>query len=383
MSDSKTFKRRKVFLSEALRKNKFFSGAASFVLSVCVFVIRRIFLMKKADNEKVAVIVMRKLGDAVFTIPAIKALRKHCKENMVLICFEETKPIYKIVFEDLDIITAGHDAFYFSDRLPKKSLIKTVAGLDAGVVIDLTGVITSAAMLLFTRAKKIIGSNEDYFYPLYTKFIPAKKYSHLTEGYLEVVRNFLAYPEAEPDEEPEPELSSLGIILIHPFAGWRAKEWNLDKYISLAAELNEEYDCRIIAPSGTISQEVSGELIKNNLKYTLTTTVEELISEIKKSSLFISNDSGPLHIAALLGKPTFTIFGPTDPSMHIPLGKNHRYVRKEITCSPKPGEKFCFTNAGRNGCPSFECMNQLSFDEVLGSVERFVASLGLTKKISK
>jgi heptosyltransferase-2 len=78
----------------------------------------------------------------------------------------------------------------------------------------------------------------------------------------------------------------------------------------------------------------------------------------------ISNDSGPLYIASLMGKPTFTIYGPTNPLFHLPLGSKHNYIRHLISCSPAETEKYCFTNAGRDGCPSFECMNQLKVDEV-------------------
>jgi ADP-heptose:LPS heptosyltransferase len=87
-----------------------------------------------------------------------------------------------------------------------------------------------------------------------------------------------------------------------------------------------------------------------------------------------------LQIAALLGKATFTIYGPTNPEFHLPFGKYHAYVQKNISCSPKKNEKFCFTDAGRDGCPSFECMNLLSVEEVIPRVMDFISRLNIKKK---
>ena len=112
-----------------------------------------------------------------------------------------------------------------------------------------------------------------------------------------------------------------------------------------------------------------------------TKNIDDLISIIAGSSIFISNDSGPLQIAALLGKPTFTIYGPTNPEYHLPFGNHHRFIQKIIECSPPKGEKFCFTNAGRDGCPSFECMNLLSVEEVLPQVMDFISSHNIEPKI--
>ena len=101
-------------------------------------------------------------------------------------------------------------------------------------------------------------------------------------------------------------------------------------------------------------------------------------------NLIISNDSGPLYLANLLGKPTFTIYGPTNPEYSIPFGKNHDYIQKKIECSPEKNKQYCFTNAGRKGCPSFECMNKLTIDEVLKKLNEFLSRIEMypTEKIT-
>jgi len=59
----------------------------------------------------------------------------------------------------------------------------------------------------------------------------------------------------------------------------------------------------------------------------------------------------------------------------MPQGANHKFIRHMIKCSPKENERLCFTNGGRNGCPSFDCLNYLQVDDVFESVRLFVTDL--------
>ena len=96
-------------------------------------------------------------------------------------------------------------------------------------------------------------------------------------------------------------------------------------------------------------------------------------------SLLISNDSGPIYIANILNKPTFTIYGPTNPEFSLPYGKYHRMIQKKINCTPEPGKQYCYTKAGLY-CPAYECMNQLRFEEVKDSVLKFISEIGIKTK---
>ena len=113
------------------------------------------------------------------------------------------------------------------------------------------------------------------------------------------------------------------------------------------------------------------------ISLTITDTVEDMIQKIKECSLFISNDSGPVYIASLLGRPTFTIYGPTNPEYSFPFGENHRFIWKQLKCSAE-NDKFCFTLGGIN-CPSNECMILLTEEDVLESIENFLEELGVDK----
>jgi ADP-heptose:LPS heptosyltransferase len=92
-----------------------------------------------------------------------------------------------------------------------------------------------------------------------------------------------------------------------------------------------------------------------------------VIEEIRKHSDIICNDSGPSHLAELLGKRTFTLFGPANPAVHKKHNHLNYIIREIISCSPAGNEKLCFANGGRD-CPSNVCMQRISVDKTYESI---------------
>jgi ADP-heptose:LPS heptosyltransferase len=91
-------------------------------------------------------------------------------------------------------------------------------------------------------------------------------------------------------------------------------------------------------------------------------TVGEVSETIRKASVYIGNDSGITHLSALLGVPTVSIFGPTDPEIWRPLGRRVKVVRPDVSCSP------C-TEEMRNACPRPRCIESVSLDDVKRAAE--------------
>jgi len=77
----------------------------------------------------------------------------------------------------------------------------------------------------------------------------------------------------------------------------------------------------------------------------------------------------------LLGKPTFTIYGPTNPKFSLPFGERHQFYQKILPCSADK-EMVCFTLGGIN-CPSYECLNLISVDEIENAAIKFISELGI------
>ncbi len=161
----------------------------------------------------------------------------------------------------------------------------------------------------------------------------------------------------------------LGKILIHPLAAWREKEWNLNNFIKLALKLNKEYTVSFITPAGKLYDDVLREIMTDGIEVIKTRSLDELIKSIKECSLFIGNDSGPLNIANFLGKPTFTIYGATNPD-YITTSQEHQiFIQKKLHCSASRNEKFCLVGGAAFSCSGIQCMNLMSSDEVYNQLK--------------
>lgn len=334
-----------------------------------LFKIFKYFKLKRKNSEQIAVVLLHRLGDSVFTLPAIKQLLKHYPKNLTLICFIETSPIYKIALKTINFIELDSDDFYFSRRIANGKARKKLRELNPSIIYDLTGTSASASLIFNCPSKEIIGLNEPYYKSIYTGYVRVRTEPHITENYLDVVR--MIFPEdSDSDIKSNPDYSG-DYILIHPFAGVGSKEWSLFKYIDLAESLNKVSKCIIVAQPNKISIDVKEEIRNKNIDLVVTESTIELIDIIKDCFLFIGNDSGPVHIANLLGKPTYTIYGPTNPDFHKPLTGINEFVIKDMECSPKHNNKMCITFGGVY-CPSFECMHNLRLSGVKKQIFQYL-----------
>jgi len=80
---------------------------------------------------------------------------------------------------------------------------------------------------------------------------------------------------------------------------------------------------------------------------------------IERLNLYITCDSGPMHIAAAVRTPTIALFGPTSPTRHRPYGKEHVVIQKHVECNP------CYERI----CSRYhECMNAIAVDDVIAAL---------------
>ena len=367
-------------ITKSINQHKGFSSLVNFFIKSFLYVIRVVNRTFAYKNGNVVIISLHRLGDTVFTIPAIREIKKYCNDKkIIIVCYPEVVPIYKLKFSDLTYCTIDHDKFYFHNRIASALARKIFKSQNPKIIFDLTGVMTSATLIFNSRAKEIIGMNREQFKTIYDFYSPIRKTPHLTDRYLDAVS--VKIPNIIRDEIKNfpTVINREGKIIIHPFGGWKAKEWNLNKFINLALTLNNDYEVCLISPEQEISTDIIKSLSEEKINIIQTGSIDELIEEIQQCSVFIGNDSGPLYIASLLGKPTFTIYGPTNFEFSKPLGEHHSYINKSIKCSPAKDEQYCFTVGGQSGCPAFQCMNLLKFEEVHNSIFPFIQKYCKTK----
>ena len=159
------------------------------------------------------------------------------------------------------------------------------------------------------------------------------------------------------------------VVGINPGASYgNAKRWYPEKFSEVAIELSSQYEILIFGGPDEvdIALDIERYLIeKDVLNYknlSGKTTIPELVEHISKLDLFISGDSGPMHIAASFQVPTISIFGPTrDNETSQWMNRKSVIVKKNLDCQP------CM----KRNCPLLHhnCMKMIEADDVLNAIK--------------
>jgi len=166
----------------------------------------------------------------------------------------------------------------------------------------------------------------------------------------------------------ESNISNEGILIgIIPSGGWESKRCDPVKWIEICEAIQKKYKAHFLILWGP-GDENDSKIISNGLSPTTLigpkSTFGELSALIEKCDLIIANDSGPMHVAAAIDKPTLGIFGPTDPKAHRPYSENSSYViHSELHCI------ICTKLV----CPyNHECMIELPIEKVMAEVDKLM-----------
>jgi len=160
------------------------------------------------------------------------------------------------------------------------------------------------------------------------------------------------------------------IVCIHPSASCPSKRWNIGKFAVLAERIVATFNAKVAIVAGPL-EKASGDELASHIKRGAVNlsgilSVGELAALLKRSALFISNDSGPVHAAVAVGTPVISIFGRNEkglsPMRWRPLGKDDVVIHKEVGC------KECLAHNCKIG---FKCLEKISTQEVLDAVRKF------------
>ena len=359
----------RISFSDFINRNKPISFIVNSIFNLFFSGIRIFIRPFEYNNDKLVIISLHRLGDTIFTIPAIREVQKHFKKKIIIACFPESVPLYKLAFNDIYFCELEHQDFHLNDRLSKFKAKKKLKLLRPEIIIDLIGSMASASLIFDLRAKEIVGMNRLHFKAIYTHFVNVRESPQLADIYLDVISSVIQIKDRNELKKISRSTNPEGKILIHPFAAWRDKEWNLTKFIELAIKLKKDFAVNFISPPGKLFADVIDEINKVGIDIIETKSVDELIRIIKECSLFIGNDSGPVNIANFLGKPTFTIYGSTNPDYTTTSQEHQFYIQKKLGCSARSSEKFCIVGGPAFFCLCTQCMNLLTVDEVLNQLK--------------
>ncbi|MBI2821682.1 MAG: lipopolysaccharide heptosyltransferase II [Acidobacteria bacterium] len=150
------------------------------------------------------------------------------------------------------------------------------------------------------------------------------------------------------------------LVGLNPGAAYGpAKRWFPERYAAVADYLIDRWDAQVVvigsAAETGIARQVQKSMRHSAILLSGRTTLLELMGLIEQCDLFLTNDSGPMHLAAALGRPLIALFGSTDERATGPVSDRAHVVHKPVDCTP------CFLRS----CPiDLRCFKQISVDEV-------------------
>jgi heptosyltransferase-1 len=323
------------------------------------------------NPKKILIIKPSSLGDVVHSLPFL---------NVIRACFPKAE-IHWVIAKGLEGLLEGHPMInklwiINKDAWKKikqaKSTIKEIKELfmqlkkeNFDIVIDLQGLLRSGILTVATSAPVKVGFAEaregsSFFY---THKVEGGRNIHAVDRYLKIA-SFLGCNISDV-RFPFPLSFNSSLITRHsllsgnyavivPGARWKTKVWPPEKFGKLSSKL----PLRTVVVGGKGDIDVANEIVNlskgNAISLAGKTDLKELIEVMRGARFVVSNDSGPMHIAAALCIPVFAIFGPTDPIKTGPYGEGHTVIRGDIPCSS------CF----KRTCNEVKCMNSLSVEKV-------------------
>ena len=293
-------------------------------------------------DERFLIVRLSSLGDIIFTLPMLAALRHtFCRSHIAWVVNERWKPLLEGNPDLNDIITLRNSSI--------RSFIacgKRLRENNYTCVLDAQGLYKSSLLAKLTHVKPRIGYSFSYAREgpaslLYTQRIkPTTK--HMVDmnrelavaagAKLDTVRFPLVIP-GEAQSAVQQFLASTKIsryVVLSPGGGWLSKLWPPDRFGELALKIWETHGLRIIINCGPGEAELA-EIVVANATSALPIIVQyripEMMALLRGAELVVAADSGPLHLANALGTAVVGLFGPTSPDRNGPFGGRDIVVR--------------------------------------------------------
>ncbi len=228
------------------------------------------------------------------------------------------------------------------------------------LVIDLQCLARSATFAWLARGKFLVGLDDarEGARGFYDCAAPrASFHTHAVDWYLSVLpplgvpvhKNFVWLPErsevaAEVNrkwfgEKSKFEIRNSKLILLQPGARWKNKRWPVQNFGKVVHRLAQKFpDARFAVLGGKddapLGETIAQALPEKVLNLCSATSLPEMIEWVRRCDLLITNDTGPMHVAAAMNKPLVALFGPTEPRRTGPYGQLENVLRLDLPCSP-------------------------------------------------
>jgi len=355
--------------------------------------------LDRSGVERALVLRLDRIGDVVMSLPALVDLREALpKAHVTLVVGSWSAPIARrapvdeVIVWNAPWVGRRSEGISSTVGLLRRAWALGRRGFD--LAIDLQGDVRAAQLMAMTRARARVGYLNTGGGWMLTHAVPLDETVSWVEQNRRAVRAALGPSRTPPGgfpplvgpaerERARRTLSAAGaagrpLVGIHPSGGRRIKEWPIARWAAVAQGLVAAHDATIVVTGSEADRALAEPLLRSlgprAIDLCGRLPVEETLAVIAELNLFLSSDTGPMHLAAAVDTPSVSIFGPSDSGRYFSgeIGARHVVAQPELWCAPCNLIRRPPRECARP--PSPECLSLVSTDQVLAAASRLLAS---------
>lgn len=340
------------------------------------------------DGKKILVTFLMHLGDLTLTTPFIHALRKAAPTaHITFLADEKLKDVVlhnPYLDEVITIDKKGRD----NSLLALAACARRLSKMDFDVLINLHPNERCSFICALTKTKLRAGTTHTLFKPLWDVFTPLNRKIHAADMYLDVLTQ-LGVPKLEhngleifPSEEhlrhAEEFWREHGVFGSDRLVGFNigsavvTKRWAPERFAKVADILAGK-GYKPVFFGGTMDEEMVQEAVGYMktipVVATGSFTIGGLAAAMRRCSLIITNDSGPMHVAISQKVPIVAMYGPSSPKLYGPYTEDALIVTAEPPCLGCAGGM-------KHKCDDMQCMTRLTVEQVAAAAEKMLKERG-------
>ncbi len=341
--------------------------------------------------SKILVINLMHIGDLLLVTPVLRALRTAYPDaHIALLADSKLSDLVKYN-KNIDELIALDKKGYHNKLSNYLQAVADIRAKKFDLVINLHANERASFIAAFSGANKIVGYSTFGLHWFFDKTMKNRKaVKHQVESHFDVLREFVGVTEIDDhgiemwlDESAETKAAKIWheqfgstdakVIGLNIGASWPTKRWRSEYYAELADRLLDR-GYAIAYFGGSMDQEIVDETIEkmrhrhHPMLKVLTgkLSLMELAAMLKKCTVLVTNDSGPMHVAVAMDVPLVTMFGSSPVPGFYPYNNKSILIKTPVACHP----------CGEHHCDHHECMKVITVDTVLGYTVELIGKYG-------